>query len=329
MSATTKHHLKRRSPDVAGASLTHGSASGGDPRRGRRSADVFDPAPATGDPGAATNGAPPEHLRISVAASIDRARSIGRATLDETQEPNRTRVRALVADLGEAAADEIVPMGTMIVRADGGSMRTFSGGLSHENGWWPSWKRHRLQHFEGMAQRDQILLSECSPDVEWFQSEGRRFEFTDAGEKHLYTCDLEERGVDGRIGIVEVKRGPRDLDDAGYRRKLAVVAEICRLCDMDFRIVYRNEIFANRRHRANVELFASRRFARVDPLHLHRLETSAYARGSVLTYADLADLIEPGRPHAGKAVIQALLIRRRVAIDLTARLHDETPVTIV
>ncbi|MEJ7777021.1 MAG: hypothetical protein WKF52_06530 [Sphingomicrobium sp.] len=129
--------------------------------------------------------------------------------------------------------------------------------------------------------------------------------------------------------IVEIKRTADDLSDEDYRLTLAGVAEICRRLGWEFRIVFASEIFVNRHHRANVELFSSRRFATVTPQALRRLELYALRNGQTTTYGDLAATLRPDWEVAGKAVIQALQVRRRIEIDLTRPVHDDTTVVIL
>jgi hypothetical protein len=51
--------------------------------------------------------------------------------------------------------------------------------------------------------------------------------------------------------------------------------------------------------------------------------------GSETTYWDLAHVLAPRCIEAGEAVLQALTIQRRVAIDLTRRVQPNTPVSIL
>jgi hypothetical protein len=220
-------------------------------------------------------------------------------------------------------------MGDMYVTDHGGSLRTFPGNLTHENGWWPSYKRRRNQHWEGMAQRNFLLSAECDLDVIWAQSEARRFEFVLDGRRRRYTSDVEMHLADRRPEIVEIKRDEDDLADEDYQLTLAGVAEICRRCGWLFKIVFAREIFASRTHRKNVELFQSRRFARVGRDHLRRLTEIAACDGPDHTYGDLSAALDPNFPPAGAAVIQALLVRRMIEIDLTQHLYPETPVRIL
>jgi hypothetical protein len=266
-------------------------------------------------------------IAIPVAAHLDPRRAIAQQLYDPAISPDRTRVRPL-KHLPEAG-DELVTMAHMYMARHGGSLRTFTGNLAHENGWWPSYKRRRLQYWEGMTQRAYLLRCEVDPDVEWAQSERRRFEFPLEGRVRRYTCDVEVRKTDGSTEIIELKRDERDLQDEDYRLTLAGVAEICRRCGWTFKIVLAPEIFISHHHRDNVELFQSRRFARVGPEHIRRLDSFALRNGQTSTYGELAEVLEPEFTPAGMAVLQALLVRGRINIDLTMPLFHETPVQIV
>lgn len=260
--------------------------------------------------------------------SLARARStISNALRDDNFLPDRTRIRFF--DDASRDSEELISMGDMYVASHGGSLRTFSGNLTHENGWWPGYKRRRLQHWEGMAQRNHLIASEVDLDVLWAQSEARRFEFALGGRRRRYTCDLELRLADNTAVIVEIKRDEADLADEDYQLTLAGVAEICRRCGWVFKIVFAREIFASRQHRLNAELFQSRRFARVSAKHLCRLHDFALSEGPDTTYEALSLTLEPSFQAAGAAVVQALLVRRQLQIDLTQHLYPETPVRIL
>lgn len=292
-----------------------------------RYADIISPEAIEPDFSSSISSPGPSRIvHTPVAAAVSRAEILDRLR-DPSYEPDRTRVR--LYDEARRDSDELVSMGDMYVADHGGSLRTFSGNLSHENGCWPSYKRRRNQHWEGMAQRNFLLRAEVDLDVIWAQSEARRFEFVLGGKRRRYTCDVEERLADGTRLFTEIKRDEADLEDEDYQLTLAGVAEICRRCGWLFRIVFSREIFASRVHRDNVELFQSRRFARVGPEHMRRLTQIASSEGFNHTYGDLAAALEPSFEPAGAAVIQALLVRRMIEIDLTHHLYPETPVRIL
>lgn len=270
----------------------------------------------------------PTLIRIPLSQNVVRDAVLHSQLRDPTINPSRTHVLRRDDPDMPVVGEELTSMGEMIVRSDGGSLRTFSGRLAHENGWWPSMKRRRLQHWQGTAQRNALMLSEVGFQVNWAQSEARRFVFSLGGRLREYTCDLEVNMFDAPTEIWEIKRDDRALDDPDYRLTLAGVDEICRRIGERFRIVMADEIFANRRHRDNVELFASRRFVEIGPDHMRRLDAFAIGCGREATYGELAAALQPGWPSRGKAIVQGLVVRRRVEIDLTRRLTNRTPVII-
>lgn len=266
-----------------------------------------------------------------VAASIARAEQIGAMMLDPSYEPSNIRLRQLgiTSDLHpDIASTDLQSMGTVVLAEHGGSLRTFSGGLPHVCGWWPSWKAQRVQHWEGLAAFNHLLTAECDPLVGRMQSEGIGFRFFVGGKWRGYTADAD-MWIDGRRHVVEIKRSERDLRNPEYLLKLAAVAEICRRCAWIFRIVLASEIFVNRHHQENCERFAMRRFAHVHRRHINRLEAFAMRNGPETTHWELAHALAPRCIEAGEAVLQALTIQRRVAIDLTRRVQPNTPVSIL
>lgn len=216
-----------------------------------------------------------------------------------------------------------------IVRAtDGGALRTFNGGLPHENGWFNSAKARRLLHFEGVAQRDFLLRAEVEPGVANMASEAVRFEFVGPNGKEVYTADVELIAPNGTITIVEIKRDRRDLSDPAYRDKLARVKQICDERGMRFRVIFKDQIWLSIVHRRNVTLFASRAFTTIHPEHRHRFEKHHSKTDGFTTFGDLADAIEPGNRRYGEAIVQALTVGRKIGIDLTRPLFDATQVTM-
>lgn len=270
-------------------------------------------------------------LMYPVERSTARASEVNDLLRDDAYEPSNTRLR----DMGitpelhdDIASGRLVSMGQVMFAENGGSIRTFSGKLPHECGWYPSWKAKRTLHWEGIGAREFVIEGECNPMVDRVITEGIAFHVYLAPKWHTYTADADVR-FGGRRHVVEIKRTERDLRDPEYRMVLAAVAEICRRCGWIFRIVLRDEIFTGRIHRENCHLFASRRFVHVSRASLLRLEAIAMSDGPDTTYGRLAAALAPGEAPLGRALVQALTVRRRVGIDLTARVHPRTPVRIL
>ncbi|HEY0312264.1 MAG TPA: hypothetical protein VGC56_07180 [Allosphingosinicella sp.] len=246
---------------------------------------------------------------------------------DPSFRPDRTRLVPRGEEL-PVADERLTSMGEMIMEADGGSLRTFSGKLAHENGWWPGWKRQRLQHWEGTTQRSALLAAECDFAVAWAQSEPCLLRFPIGDQWYEWYADLLVNRVDGPDELWEIKKDERQLEDSTYRLKLACADEICRRIGMRFRLVMAEEIVENRHHRDNLETFAGRRFVTMTPEQIRRFEGFAVNRGTETTYGELANVIDPRCPARGAAVVQGLTVRRRVEIDLRKLLTNCTPLRI-
>lgn len=267
----------------------------------------------------------PDELRIPVSQIAVRSPRLD-ALLDPSMAPSRTLIRP-IAGLDHAAIERTLSMATMVRETNGGPLRTFSGGLAHENGWHPSFKAKRLLHWQGEAQLQFITKADIEHEVAKVDTECFRLEFAIDGTLVSYTVDVELRGADGTMRAIEIKRDERDLEDEAYRLKLAYVREILRRCDIDFSVVLREEMFRSRRHLRNVEDFASRRFRSIDPDVMTRFDRHAAAHRAS-TFGGLASLLHPDSQVQGRATVQALVARRRVRIDLTGRIDDDSPVEL-
>jgi hypothetical protein len=266
-------------------------------------------------------------LRIPLSQEVVAGINLHRHLHDPMFEADRTRL--ILRDEEMPLADErLTSMGEMIMEANGGSLRTFSGNLAHENGWWPGWKRQRLQHWQGMTQRYALIAAESDFKVAWAQSEPCLLRFPIGDQWYEWYADLLVNLVHGPDELWEIKKDEQQLKDPMYRLKLAGVAEICRRIGRRFRLVMAEDIVENRHHRDNIETFASRRFVTIPPEHLRRFEAFAMNRGSETTYGELANFIDPCCPARGAAVIQGLTVRRRVEIDLRELLTNRTPLRI-
>lgn len=266
-------------------------------------------------------------VRIPLSQKVVAGAELHRQLRDPSFRPDRTRLVARDEEL-PLADERLTSMGEMIMEAEGGSLRTFTGDRNHENGIWPSWKRKRLQHWEGTAQRFALLAAECDFTVEWAQSEPCLLRFPIGDEWFDWYSDLWVSRTDGPDELWEIKRDERQLERPDYRLKLAGADEICRRIGMRFRLVMADEIVENRHHRDNLETFAGRRFVSMSPEHLRRFEAFAIGNGPDTTYGELAKVIDPDCPARGTAVIQGLTVRRRVEIDLRAFLTTRTPVKV-
>ncbi len=243
---------------------------------------------------------------------------------DRSIEPRGSRVRPF--DGSRKQSDELVAMAVMIRAPGGAPLRLGRAVLAHEHGTYSSPKSEFPLVWQGEAQQEAIIEADTNFGVARIETESVAFEFMMDGKPVSYTVDVAIRSADGRERLIEIKRDERDLEDPEYRLKLAHVAEICRRCDIEFRVLLRADIFRSDRHRRNAAFVASRGFATIDGHHLRRFEAHRREVGSTTSLGDLADALEPGAPVLGEALVHALVVRRRVRIDLTGRLLPSAPV---
>lgn len=237
--------------------------------------------------------------------------------------PDRSRLRKII-DETRPNADQLISAGTL----QRGQIRTFSGGLAHENGRLISRKARRLLHWEGVAERALLIRSESDFRYICIDTECMRIVSSDGIQRFEHVIDVLLTRADGSELAIEVKRNERDLECPQVRAKYAASAEVLRRIGVQFEIVFKDEIFLDRHHRKNAELFASRAFVHVDPRHIDRMENLALRHGQQSTYGALAEALEPGSEVHGRAILQALTVRRRVQMDITRPLTANTPLTI-
>lgn len=272
--------------------------------------------------------APEGRIRVPVSQKVVRGIDLHRRLRDPAVPLDRTILVPRIEGELPIVDDRLSGMAEMIVHPDGRGVRTFSGNLAHENGWWPDHKRRTLQHWEGMAQRSALVRAATEFRINWVQTEACWLCFPIGDDWFEWCCDLWVDVVDGPDELWEIKRDERQLEDARYRLKLAGVDEICRRMGKRFRLVMADEIELNRHHRDNMELFASRRFVTITPDHMRRFESFAMRQGVEATYGELANHIDPPCTARGAAVVQGLTCRRRIEIDLRSRLVNTTPLRI-
>ena len=75
----------------------------------------------------------------------------------------------------------------------------------HITGYIQSDKSDEYTHFEASLERDALILCEFDPNIEYFKTQPRRFNYLLNGKKHHYTPDIMVKYKDGVILYVEVK----------------------------------------------------------------------------------------------------------------------------
>lgn len=264
--------------------------------------------------------------RIPVSQIAVRGPAIGMLA-DPAVSPSRSRLRPI--DLENASSEELIPMSNMVRAPLDAPLRLVNDmEAGHERGIYASPKAPFPLVWEGEAQMDALIAADVNREAVGVGTECVRFEFPMGGAMVVYTVDVALRLAEGRELLIEIKRDERDLEDRDYRLKLAIVAEICRRCDIGFRVVLRPEIFVSDRHRRNAALVASRGFATIRADHLRQLDAHRRSTGGESTLGDLAAALEPSSAVLGEAVVHALVVHRRVSLDLTRRLLPSAPAVI-
>lgn len=266
--------------------------------------------------------------RVEIPASQLAVRALAKPSClpDRGFVPGRHNLR--MRDHTRPVGEEALAAATIIRVENGLSLETPFGGLAFESGGFVSMRSGHMQHFRGEAHLDMLRLLEVTPAAGRIFSESLMIRWFHEGEHHEYLADYHWEFAPGVIGGVgEIKRDVHDLDDARYMRKLSQLAELLRMCGIAFRLTFEHEIFKNRLHRRNVKRFCMRRFTQVSRSHSDRLRNFKTKQGQMTTFGRLAEVIDPW-PVRGEAVIQALLIRDRVALDLTRRVTPDTGVFI-
>jgi len=224
--------------------------------------------------------------------------------LDNSEEPDPGRL--LVKRLVEEAEldDEVVAMGKIDIAGDGRSLRTFTGGKASEVAIMACPKSHHMLHVEGATAEQYVISQQVAHQTLAIATEAMVVSWD--GGRHLPDVLLYREH--GGFVVREIKRDENDLRKPKLRRNIAIAAEIFRRAGIDYSIVYRREIFANIRHRKNAHLFAS--------------------RGPEATWGEIVELLDPFDRIGAVASAQALVVRRRIEIDLTQRVHDGLPIIL-
>lgn len=240
----------------------------------------------------------------------------------EEPDPGRLRVRRLVEEA--EIDDEVIAMGSIELSADGRSLRTFSGKRASEVAIMACPKSHHMLHVEGATAEQYVISQQVAHQTLAIATEAMVVSWD--GGRHLPDVLLYREH--GGFVVREIKRDENDLRKPRLRRNIAIAAEILRRAGIEYSIVYRREIFANVRHRKNAYIFASRGFAHVSRGQLDALDDRLACRGPEATWGEIVELLGPLDRIGAVASAQALVVRRRIEIDLTQRVRDDLPIIL-
>jgi hypothetical protein len=138
-----------------------------------------------------------------------------------------------------------------------------------------------------------------------------------------YLPDLRRDLADGTVEIIETKADDdRRMRDPDYQTKLRLADEVYRIIGWRFRLLSKTEIMATQLYE-NAHAIVPWAYCDVPALQFWALRTALQSAGGSLPYAQAADIVG-GVPYLG-----ALVVQRKIAFDLKARIDDETIVTWV
>lgn len=221
----------------------------------------------------------------------------------------------------------------IVVLQHGGHDRpVITRGSKHLRFRYLSTKTDTTQLGEGKGEAFLASLNEVWTEVVDYECHPFEIHIVRNGRLERYRPDAVRQMADGTVELIEVKRTPEDMHDADYREKLAVVAEICRLCGWVFRDLYIDDILGPRPQgnpRAvpervrNVEALFGRRTMALSSLE-DRVAGRTVARGEPIAWGELRDRLAPTDLLQGDAVIERLLARGMLATDLDRRFGPST-----
>lgn len=241
---------------------------------------------------------------------------------DPAERPSRRRPRR--------PANRWMPLDTAPVMAritvfqHGGHQRpVIHRGSKHSRFRFVSTKTETTQLGEGRLEEWLAYLHEIDTDIADYECHPYQFDFTGELGKFRYRPDSVRLYRDGRIQVLEVKRSPADLADPEYRERLAQVAELCRLCGWEFRVLFHADVVGPPARRHNVSALFTRR-----TMNLSRAEEKIAGRlvgnGAPIAWGDLRDRLAPTDRLHGDAVVERLLARGMLSTNLDARFTPDT-----
>jgi hypothetical protein len=222
----------------------------------------------------------------------------------------------------------LLPSATVVLAPDGAAIRSvLTGRRVMVTGFYNSRKAGRALPYEGM--NELALLKHCEVDTSVidYRSQPFRFEFVIEGAKRIYIADCVRLLDDGTVEVIEAKGRLRQLLAPDYAEKLDAVRDACVKLGWRFRVLSQKQLFEPHQVYANVDRIQSRRMVRFDQIDAYRAIEHVERLGGQTTLGSLADVVAAG--PRGLAISQAMMVRRLVKIDLSARLSAENRVSLI
>jgi hypothetical protein len=216
----------------------------------------------------------------------------------------------------------------LVVTPDGASLRNIlTGRRFTPSGFYESQKAGRAMPFESMNEAALLKYCEVDTRVVDYLSQPFRFEFVMCGKKRIYLADCARLLDDGTVEVVEAKGDRSSIGDLDYVQKLDCVRDLCLELGWRFKVITRKRLLEPAPVHANVEFIQSRRHVPVETLRGHRAIERILHDDGRSTLGRLAEIWTSWQ--SGLAAIQSMMVRRRLAIDVTRPISRDSYASLI
>ena len=216
---------------------------------------------------------------------------------------------------------------TLVTVRQGGAIRTLiKGAARHPTGRYVSVKAGRAQPWKSLDELARIIVCEVDPSVRTYQVQPHRIDFHLSRRIVHFFADLR---VDRRDGGVDIELSP-----AGKDVSKGDVVEWARTVydalGWNLRVRKAEDRSRSVVVEANCRLIEGDRFAVVPPSALSVARSMIEGSGGQLPYGELIERVgaSMGVVPRGRAVVNAMIVRGLLELDLTKSLRPRTLVRL-
>ncbi len=250
--------------------------------------------------------------------------------IDEYIQPNGLATNYL-RQRAESKVTEILRQNNSIGRitwsANGGPLRTIvTGTKPRRTGVYQSVKTRQAQAYESLMELAHMKLCEADYEVRYWLAQPHRLEMFVNKETLTYFPDAMTMDESGRCEVIEVKRDKvRDVNEY-YRAKISLAKIYYEILGFDFRIVDRSDLLREPRYANSVEIVRHSHTSFSEAELFSVIDWMVAQRGRPVSFGQLAKLLGGG--IIGKKKLCAMLVRRKLRIDLDAPLSDDALISM-
>jgi hypothetical protein len=263
----------------------------------------------------------------AAAGAYPNASAFGQASQPPGGHPSlrRTMLAGLRTPADPTSWAAVSSFARLVTTPDGKPIRSIITGRRRiVTGSYASRKARRALVHESMNERAFFLHSEVDTEILDYMSQPLRLEFVLDGRSRTYIADCLRQKVDGSLELVEVKHDQRALRDPDYALKLQAVAQVCQALKWSFRVVHGAPLRAKSVLNTNVGIVQQYRFVSFGAREVHVAAEATALAGGEIALGRLAESL--GERRIGRAQICAMMVGRKLRIDLENALNDDSPV---